>query len=114
MDQQKYLFEEIELQIGKKNISKIEMPEYITGNLKHSLWDWQKEALQYFFSFDNPEYEYEKSENGPTHLMFNIATGSGKTLLMAGLILFYYKKGHRNFIFFVKRIRFNSFSGSLL
>lgn len=39
----------------------------------------------------------------PTHLMFNMATGTGKTLLMASLILYYYKKGYRHFIFFVNQ-----------
>ncbi|GAA8568186.1 DEAD/DEAH box helicase family protein [Helicobacter pylori] len=33
--------------------------------------------------------------------MFEIATGSGKTLVMAGLILECYKQGYQNFIFFV-------------
>ncbi len=30
-----------------------------------------------------------------------MATGSGKTVIMAGLILYLYTKGYRNFIFFV-------------
>ena len=30
-----------------------------------------------------------------------MATGSGKTLIMAGLILYLYERGHRNFLFFV-------------
>ena len=34
-------------------------------------------------------------------LLFNLATGSGKTLIMAGLILYLYQKGYRNFLFFV-------------
>ena len=33
--------------------------------------------------------------------MFNMATGSGKTLIMAALILDCYKRGYRDFIFFV-------------
>ncbi|GAA9273514.1 DEAD/DEAH box helicase family protein [Helicobacter pylori] len=33
--------------------------------------------------------------------MFEMATGSGKTLVMAGLILECYKQGYQNFIFFV-------------
>jgi len=86
MKEQKYLFEEIESEIGRKTISRIEIPDYITGNLRHVLWEWQKKALQYFLAFDDPEYEIEKSLNEPTHLMFNMATGTGKTLLMAALI----------------------------
>src|SRR5207253_9669103 len=30
-----------------------------------------------------------------------MATGSGKTLMMAGLILYLYQQGYRNFLFFV-------------
>ena len=42
-------------------------------------------------------------KQNPNHLMFNMATGSGKTLVMAALILYYYKQGFRNFIFFVNQ-----------
>jgi len=97
------LQELIESEIGRKTISKIELPEYITSNLKHDFWYWQTEALQHFLAFDDPEYEYEKPANEPTHLMFNMATGTGKTMMMAALILYYYKKGYRHFIFFVNQ-----------
>ena len=36
-------------------------------------------------------------ENEPVHLMFNMATGSGKTLIMAANIVFLISKGYRNF-----------------
>lgn len=97
------LQEKVKSEIGHRTISRIELPEYITGNLKHNFWYWQKEALQYFIAFDNPEYEFEKPSDEPTHLMFNMATGTGKTMLMATLILYYYKKGYRHFIFFVNQ-----------
>jgi hypothetical protein len=32
-----------------------------------------------------------------------MATGSGKTVMMAGLILYLYEQGYRNFLFFVNR-----------
>ena len=36
------------------------------------------------------------------HLLFHMATGSGKTLVLAATILYLFKeKGHQNFIFFV-------------
>ena len=35
--------------------------------------------------------------------MFNMATGSGKTLIMAAAILYYYKQGYRHFIFLVNQ-----------
>lgn len=37
----------------------------------------------------------------PLHFLFNMATGSGKTLIMAGLMLYLYEQGCRNFLFFV-------------
>jgi len=37
----------------------------------------------------------------PAHLLFHMATGSGKTVLMATNILYLYQIGYRNFIFFV-------------
>ncbi len=82
-------------------ISKPEIPVYITENIKHTLWWWQKEALESFLT----QEKIEEKENNfePTHLMFNMATGTGKTILMAALILYYYKKGYRHFIFFVNQ-----------
>ncbi|MFP6283922.1 DEAD/DEAH box helicase family protein [Helicobacter pylori] len=72
----------------------IELPTHITSNLKKELRDYQKKAI----------YNYlEKRQSHPTqkHFMFEMATGSGKTLVMAGLILECYKQGYQNFIFFV-------------
>jgi len=40
-------------------------------------------------------------EQRPSQLLFHMATGSGKTLIMAGAILHLYTQGYRNFIFFV-------------
>ncbi|WRB84749.1 DEAD/DEAH box helicase family protein [Helicobacter pylori] len=72
----------------------IDLPTHITSNLKKELRDYQKKAI----------YNYlEKRQSNPTqkHFMFEMATGSGKTLVMAGLILECYKQGYQNFIFFV-------------
>jgi len=80
-----------------------EIPEYINNNLKHEFWYWQKEAMQFFHVFETKREKFVEDINEPTHLMFNMATGTGKTLLMAALILYYYKKGYRYFIFFVNQ-----------
>ena len=45
--------------------------------------------------------EEHNDKNYPVHLLYHMATGSGKTLLMASNILYLYKRGYRNFIFFV-------------
>ncbi|WP_000298455.1 DEAD/DEAH box helicase family protein, partial [Helicobacter pylori] len=72
----------------------IELPTHITSNLKKELRDYQKQAIHHYL---------EKRQSNPTqkHFMFEMATGSGKTLVMAGLILECYKQGYQNFIFFV-------------
>ncbi|WRE33093.1 DEAD/DEAH box helicase family protein [Helicobacter pylori] len=76
------------------NNGEIELPTHITSNLKKELRDYQKQAI----------YNYlEKRQSNPIqkHFMFEMATGSGKTLVMAALILECCKQGYQNFIFFV-------------
>ncbi len=66
-------------------------------NPKFELREYQKEALGRFdFYFS----EYRKRQ-WPAHLLFHMATGSGKTLIMAANILYLYRCGYCNFIFFV-------------
>ncbi|MGL2698718.1 DEAD/DEAH box helicase family protein [Helicobacter pylori] len=76
------------------NNKEIDLPTHITSNLKKELRDYQKQAIDSYL---------EKRQFNPTqkHFMFEMATGSGKTLVMAGLILECYKQGYQNFIFFV-------------
>ncbi|WP_412018785.1 DEAD/DEAH box helicase family protein [Helicobacter pylori] len=66
----------------------------MTSNLKNELRNYQKQAINNYL---------EKRQSNPfqKHFMFEMATGSGKTLVMAGLILECYKQGYQNFIFFV-------------
>lgn len=70
----------------------IEIPEYITQNLSKTLRDYQVKALKH--------YLLQRQKPSTNHLMFNMATGSGKTLIMAALMLECYKSGYRNFVFF--------------
>jgi len=42
-----------------------------------------------------------RPKNAPTQALFHMATGSGKTLIMSGLMLYLYQQGYRNFLFFV-------------
>ena len=83
----------------KYGVLKTEMPEGITGNLNPAfpLRDYQKEAL-FRFIFYITDYQ---ERIRPTQLLFHMATGSGKTLIMAAAILYLYQQGYRNFIFFV-------------
>ena len=65
-------------------------------NPKYKLRPYQAEAIQRFVDY----YELDQFDR-PLQLLYQMATGSGKTLIMASLILYLYKKGYRNFIFFV-------------
>jgi len=98
MADQKPLYESIQIKGYKNNITKPDVPEYITNNIKYSLYDWQEESISNCLLYD--EIKKQESPNTPTHLLFHMATGSGKTLVMASLIIYYYKQGYRHFIFF--------------
>lgn len=75
------------------------LPDYIVRNLnqRFSIREYQREAIArlIYYLADYPD------KTLPVHLLFNMATGSGKTFLMASNILHLYKLGYRNFIFFV-------------
>ena len=75
-----------------------EIPRYILDNLsnKFMMREYQEKAFQYTMY-----YIEELLKNKQIHLLYHMATGSGKTYIMAGMILYFYKKGYRNFLFFV-------------
>ena len=75
----------------------VELPPNIKNNLKYTSRPYQDEA----FSALNYYLNNPKLRTRPTQVLFHMATGSGKTLIMAGAILELYKLGYRNFIFFV-------------
>lgn len=72
------------------------IPEYINQNLLHTLRYYQDEAMR------NYHYTQTQISPSPQHVLFNMATGSGKTDLMAGLILYLYQEHkYQNFLFTV-------------
>jgi type III restriction enzyme len=95
----RFLYDTLIEEFGKRNIAQIEIPNYITDNLKHKIRPYQKEAFQRYILCHNEDFDGKP--NKPFHLLYNMATGSGKTLVMAGLMLYLYEKGYRNFLFFV-------------
>lgn len=82
-----------ELNILLKHGIEVQIPSYITQNLNKDLREYQTTALKHFY--------LQRKNPQTNHLMFNMATGSGKTLIMAALMLECFKQGYRNFIFFV-------------
>ncbi|MBW7888816.1 MAG: DEAD/DEAH box helicase family protein, partial [Bacteroidetes bacterium] len=84
-----------------KDFYKNRIPNYIYDNLRTGFGkrEYQQEA---FGRFDFYWKDYQnRPKDIPTQLLFHMATGSGKTLIMAGLILYLYEKGYRDFLFFV-------------
>ena len=93
-----FLFQQIDSIRDFSPIAYKELPDYIPTNLNPTfeLRPYQENAFRNFITF----YESDKRPN-PTQVLFHMATGSGKTLIMAGLIIYLYKLGYRNFLFFV-------------
>lgn len=85
--------------LSKYGAIKKDLPEYIKGNLNplFELRRYQTEAISRLM-FYLKDFEHRIR---PTQLLFQMATGSGKTLIMAASILYLYEQDYRNFIFFV-------------
>ena len=91
-----FLYENMDFM--RENGYTAELPAYIPENLNPNfeLRPYQKMAFENFIT----HYESPRRPK-PTQVLFHMATGSGKTLIMAGLMLYLYKQGYRNFLFFV-------------
>lgn len=94
-----YLYQKLDVlkTIGALN----DLPKYVESNLNDNivLRDYQEEAFKYFITY----CESNLSKNKQIHTLFHMATGSGKTVIMAGLILYLYMQGYRKFLFFVNQ-----------
>ena len=74
-------------------------PEHISLNLRHELRPYQTEALgRYLHYYDSDK---NRDQTLGMQLLFNMATGSGKTMIMAALLLDLYKRGLNKIVFFV-------------
>ncbi|SFV51217.1 Type III restriction-modification system DNA endonuclease res [hydrothermal vent metagenome] len=95
------LYEELESGIAflkKRGYLDTSIPNCINDNMKQPLRDYQIKALENFiFYCEDNEYK----EIPHKHLLFHMATGSGKTNIIASTILYLYEQGYRDFIFFV-------------
>ncbi|MBS0647576.1 MAG: DEAD/DEAH box helicase family protein [Verrucomicrobia bacterium] len=96
-----FLYDILLQEFGKRAIAQVTVPNHITDNLKPGFGQrpYQIEAFQRFILCDSEDFDGKPKR--PFHLLYNMATGSGKTLIMAGLMLHLYQKGYRNFLFFV-------------
>ena len=97
---EQFLYEKID--VAKEFGMSIDVPEIIKSGLskKISLREYQIDAFTNFaLYFGNNRLR----KNKQVHTLFHMATGSGKTVIMAGLILYLYIKGYRKFLFFVNQ-----------
>ena len=96
------LQENLESEFGRRYITRLELPDYFETSLSPSrkLRPYQEECFRYFLTYMDPENDIDGKQARP-HLLFHMATGSGKTLIMAGAMLYLYEQGYRNFLFFV-------------
>jgi len=95
------LYEQINSELGAKTVRNLQLPLHIESNLnqKFPLREYQKMAFRYFLTYMDEDIPDKPKHNH--QLLFHMATGSGKTLVMAGLIIDLYRRGYRNFLFFV-------------
>ena len=94
-----FLYKIFDNPFARRALEQVAIPNYITDNLKYPIRPYQEEAFKRYIYAD--QEDFEGKPNKPYHLLYNMATGSGKTLVMAGLIIYLYKKGYRDFLFFV-------------
>ena len=82
-------------------IERLGLPAHISNNLnpKFNIRPYQASAFKRFLYYYENDFDGKPRQNH--QLLFHMATGSGKTLMMAGLILHLYSQGYRNFLFFV-------------
>lgn len=92
-----FLYEQLDTLRNFGSYTKV--PPYIQENINPAfvLRPYQVAAFENFITY----FENDRMCHKPTQTLFHMATGSGKTLIMAGLMLYLYKKGYRNFLFFV-------------
>lgn len=94
----KKLQEKLIEEFGKRYLDRVELPQYLYTSLSRKLRPYQDECFRYFTTFISESYDGKPRQ---PHLLFHMATGSGKTLVMAGAMLYLYEQGYRNFLFFV-------------
>lgn len=73
------------------------IPNHIARNLRFPARPYQVAALQNWL-------DYMQQPADSIQLLFQMATGSGKTYIMAALMLDLYQRGYRNFLFFVNSL----------
>ena len=101
MTKNKTLLQCLVEELGKRHIDSTNLPDFITDNLNPAfpIRPYQERAFRFFLNYWQESFDGKPRQNH--QLLFHMATGSGKTLMMAGVMLYLYAQGYRNFLFFV-------------
>ena len=95
------LIEKITLAIKNNKIvlsEEHDPPSYLKNNIKYPLRTYQYEALKHLECIQDNKINVDNKK----HFLFHMATGTGKTIVMATIILHLFKKyNYKNFMFFV-------------
>ena len=81
----KKLQEKLIEEFGKRYLDRVELPQYLYTSLSRKLRPYQDECFRYFTTFISESYDGKPRQ---PHLLFHMATGSGKKLVMARSILY--------------------------
>jgi type III restriction enzyme len=93
-----------ELEIAARISGRPALPDLMLDGIRpaYELRPYQAIALANFIAYFETERDLEPVfRQFPSQTLFHMATGSGKTLIMAALILYLYGRGYRDFLFFV-------------
>lgn len=94
-----FLYEIFNNPFARKALAEVALSNGISDNLKYGIRPYQEEAFRRYLYTEREDFDGKPKK--PLHLLYNMATGSGKTMVMGGLMLHLYEKGYRNFLFFV-------------
>jgi type III restriction enzyme len=88
-------------ELGKRAIEGTQVPSNIADNLNpiFPLRPYQERGFKFFINYWDEKFDGKPRINH--QLLMHMATGSGKTMMMAGMMLHLYAQGYRNFLFFV-------------
>lgn len=97
----KTLYQVLIEELGKRSIDQTKLPASIAENLNPAfpIRPYQERGFKLFLNYWQEAFDGKPRQNH--QLLMHMATGSGKTMMMAGLIAYLYEKGYRNFLFFV-------------
>lgn len=88
-------------EFGLRHFERMEVPASISANINPAfpVRAYQQLAFKFFVAYLTEAFPLKPRQHH--QLLMHMATGSGKTLMMAGMICYLYERGYRNFLFFV-------------